>query len=448
MPELSLPYAFRELRRPARHKAFHGGRGGAKSHSFAQELVLRGYERRKLRWLCCREIQRSLAASVKQLMEDKIREAGLGPREEGGNGFYRSTQTGIMGGDGGVHFMFHGLRTNPETVKSIEGLDGAWIEEADRVSQRSITILTPTLRKDDSELWWSWNRRSKDDPVDKMFLGGQPPPRSVVRRVTWEDNPYFPGVLREEMMWDKGRDRDKWLHVWEGHPVVHSEARVFKSFRVEDIDDLIPEDCVPRLGADWGFSIDPTVLVECYAFGRTLYFRREAYKVRCAIDETPALFAGTDDREPPRWANPFMHRGLEAARRGHRITADSARPETIAYLKARGFNVRGAIKGARSVEEGVEFINSFDIVVHPECVRTEAELTYYSFKTDPITEEVIPELADKDNHVIDAARYALENVRRRQRGRAAASGGQAAVPIEEADGGSRKGRRAAVYIPD
>lgn len=431
MVDLMLPYAMRELREPSRHKAYYGGRGGAKSHSFAQELVIRGWERREMRWLCAREIQKSVSASVKTLLEDKIRLAKLGPREDGGNGFYKVTDTSISSADGRVEFLFMGLRTNPENIKSLEGLDGAWIEEADRVSQRSIDLLTPTIRKEGSELWWSWNRNNETDPVDKMFLGPDgPPPRSIVRKVCWYDNPWFPDVLREEMEWDKSRDMDKWLHVWEGEPVGHSEAKVFKNWTVADIDADVPEEAwnAPRLGADWGYSKDPAVLIEAYIFDRTLYFRREVYKVGCTIDDLPSLFAGTDKREVLRWGNRLGHKGLASVRRGHQIVSDSSRPDTIRYLKDRGFNIIGARKGAGSVEEGVEFLKSYDIVVHPDCVHTQDELTHYRYKEDPLTGEVLPILVDKDNHVIDSARYALENVRRSRKGRISICGGQT-VPL-------------------
>ena len=412
MPALEIPYAFRELYLPSRYKAFHGGRGGAKSHSFASALVMKGRER-PLRWMCAREIQKSISSSVHQLLKDKIKEAGLGEPSDGGNGYYKVTDRSITGGDGRTEFMFAGLRTNPDSVKSTEGLDGIWIEEANKASQRSIELVVPTVRKDGSEIWCSWNRQSIKDPIDKLFLGqGGPPPDSIVRRVNHDDNPFFPETLREEMMWDKSRDRDKWLHVWEGEPIIRSEARVFQNWRVEDIDELIPDGCIPRLGADWGFAIDPTVLVECYVFDRIIYFRREAYKVKCSIDETPALFAGSDKRDPARWTNGFSHVGLQSVRDGYRIVADSARPETIKYMKDRNFNIMKARKGAGSVEEGVEFMKSYDIVVHPDCTHIETELTHYSYKEDPITDEVLPVLKDRDNHTIDAARYALEGVRK------------------------------------
>lgn len=420
MRDVPLPAAFRELFLPARHKAYHGGRGGAKSHSFATVLAIMG-KQRPLRWLCTREIQKSIRTSVKQLLDDKIRDLGLGDH-------YTSTDRGLAGRNG-TEFLFAGLRTNPENIKSMEGLDGVWVEEADRVSQRSLDILEPTLRKGGSELWYSWNRRSVKDPVDRKFLGKDgPPPRSIVRRVNHGDNPWFPADLREQMLWDKARDRDKWLHIWEGEPVAHSEARVFRNWRVDDIDEVLAANpgAVPRLGADWGFSVDPTVLVRCYLLpNRVLYFRDEAYKVGCEIDETPALFAGDDDRDPPRWANPHRHRGIPGARAGL-IVADSARPETISYMNRQGFTVRRALKGAGSVEEGVEFMKSHDIVVHPGCRHVEDELCLYSYKTDPLTGDVLPTLADRDNHTVDACRYAVEAARRRGRG-VATFGGEAIV---------------------
>lgn len=423
---LKSSIAFMELtHREARHKAFYGGRGGAKSHEYAQALVLKSWERRAegFRWLFAREIQNSINASVKQLLEDKIRAARLGPVEDGGNGFFRITDRSITGADGAVQFLFAGLRTNPDSVKSMEGLDGVWTEEANRVSKKSVGLLTPTIRKAGSELWWSWNRTLTTDPVDNMFLGGTPPPRSVIRKVSWRDNAFFPEVLREEMEWDKQRDRDKWLHVWEGEPVSRSEARVFRNWRVDDIDDQVPEGCVPRLGADWGFVNDPSVVVECYVWGRTLYIRRELWKLRLETDHTPSFWAGSDTRaEVPRWDNPLGFQGLESVRRGFRVIADSARPETISYMQKRGFNVTASRKGPNSVVEGVEFLKSFDVVIHPDCTHVEDEWTHYSYKEDEITGEVLPVLKDKKNHTVDSVRYALEDVRRPQ------GGGMAAGP--------------------
>lgn len=143
--------------------------------------------------------------------------------------------------------------------------------------------------------------------------------------------------------------------------------------------------------------------------------------VGCEIDYCPFLFGGMDDKElqklsPDAYealkAKNVQWRGIPGARKWP-ITADNARPETIAYMKRHGFPLmRPSIKGAGSVEEGVEFLQSYDIVIHPRCKHTVDEYTFYSWKTDPRTDEVIPVLQDKKNHVIDSDRYAIENVRR------------------------------------
>jgi phage terminase large subunit len=401
---VSLPDWAECLFQPSRYKAAYGGRGSAKSHSFATALVIQSAQQ-PLRILCAREIQKSIKDSVKRLIDDKINECGLG-------GNFESTDTEIRGKNGSL-FLFAGLRTNPDSIKSMEGLDRVWVEEANRVSRRSLDLLIPTLRKDGSELWFSWNPELETDPVDAMFRGGEAPPDSIIRQVNYTDNPWFPEVLRAELEYDRGRDPDKYAHVWLGKYSRRSESRVFRNWKVEEFD--TPADAVFRFGADWGFSVDPTVLVRCFVDGRKLYVDQEAWEVGCEIDETPYLFAG--DEKPANWPKlePYLNRnerpGIEGASKW-KIVADSARPETVSYMQRRGFKIVPAIKGPGSLEDGVEFLKSYDIIVHPRCVHVADELTFYSYKTDPLTEEILPVLDDKKNHTIDALRYALEALRR------------------------------------
>lgn len=385
MATIQMPDVFRFLfEGEARYRAAFGGRGSGKSHAFAQALVLQAAQK-PLRILCAREIQRSIKDSVKRLLDDKIAASGL-------SGFYQSTDTEIRGANGSL-FVFAGLRTNPDSIKSLEGLDRAWIEEAATVSQNSLNILIPTLRKPGSEIWMTWNPRLPNDPVETLLRGSETPPNAIVKRVNWDDNPWFPDVLRDEMLWDRRRDPDKYAHIWLGEHQKNSEARVFKNWRVEAFD--TPADARFYFGADWGFSVDPTTLVRCWINGRTLYIDREAYKVGCEIDNTPALFRTVPGSD--KWP----------------IRADSARPETISYMQRNGFpQVVAANKGQGSVEDGIEFLKSYDIVVHPDCKHTIDELTLYSYKVDKLTGEVLPVLEDKENHVIDAIRYAIELLRK------------------------------------
>jgi phage terminase large subunit len=403
-----------------RHIAAWGGRGGAKSRTAATALLIRA-QRRVERVLCAREIQRSIRQSVKRLLDDTIQRHGWG-QGPGQSGFFYSTDTEIRGANGSL-FSFAGLKANTEQIKSLEGYTVAWIEEARGVSQASIDVLTPTLRASGSQLLWTWNPKFAKDPVDQMFRGAKgPPPRSVLIEVHAEHNRWFPEELAEEMAWLRVRDPDKYQHVWRGAYLRNSESRVFTNWTEEEFD--TPADAVFRMGADWGFAIDPTVLVRCFIgrwdggvavadhTGRTLFIDHEAWSIKCPPDDTPALFAGDDVwRIPPRWTNPQGRPGIPGATRW-RITADSARPEMVAYMAARGFDIESAIKGPGSLEDGVEFLKAYDIVVHPRCAHVIDELTLYSYKTDPLTEEVLPVLADKKNNTIDATRYALEGVRR------------------------------------
>jgi phage terminase large subunit len=339
-----------------------------------------------LRWACLREVQKSLRLSVKQLIEDKIEAFGLESEFESKRDEIVTPGNGIL--------IFQGMQDHTaDSIKSLEGFDGALFEEAQSASQRSLDLLRPTIRKEESELWFAWNPLNDTDPVDVLLRGENPPPRSIVVESNYEDNPWFPDVLREEMEYDKRRDPDKYAHVWLGKYRKNSEARVFKNWKIEEFE--VGHDWVRRQGADWGFSVDPSVLISCYLRGRTLFVDQEAYMVGCEIIDLPELFDGVTDSR--KWFT----------------TADSARPETISHMRKHwSQKINAAIKGPKSLDEGVEWLKSFDIVVHPRCKHLIDELSLYSYKVDPKTQQVLPELADKDNHIIDALRYACEGVRR------------------------------------
>ena len=228
-----------------------------------------------------------------------------------------------------------------------------------------------------------------------MFLRGNKPKGSIVVEVNYTDNPWFPKVLRDEMEWDRAHDPAKYAHVWLGKYEELTEARVFNNWRIEDFD--TPEDAVFYFGADWGFAQDPTALVRCWIDGRRLYVDREVYEVGCEIEDTPALFDTLEHGMARDWV----------------ITADSARPETISHMRKHGYpRMRKADKGQGSVEEGVKFLQSYDIIVHPRCKHVIDELTLYRYKTDKLTGQVLPKLEDKKNHTIDSIRYAVEQARK------------------------------------
>jgi phage terminase large subunit len=382
---IDTPEVFLPLLSAARYLGAWGGRGSGKSHFFAEMLIERSIMA-KTDAVCIREVQKSLQQSVKKLIEMKIEALGLGHR-------FRVLQTHIESDLGGI-ITFQGMQNHTaDSIKSLEGFDIAWVEEAQSLSQRSLDLLRPTIRKEKSQIWFSWNPNNDTDPVDAFLRGDNPHPDAVVVKANYKDNPWLPDVLKQELEYDQKRDPDKFAHVWLGEYARNSEARVFKNWKIEEFER--PEGTVHRLGADWGFSVDPSVLVRSSIEGNRLYVDYEAYAVGCEIVNLPELFLSVPEAE--KWP----------------ITADSARPETISHMQKHGFpKIRSAIKGPKSIEDGVEFLKSYDIIVHPRCVHLIDELTLYCYKVDDLTGDVLPILADKNNHVIDALRYACEGARR------------------------------------
>lgn len=373
--------------KPSRYKGAHGGRGSGKSHFFAELMLEEHIRNPDQASVCVREIQLSLQQSVKRLLDNKISAMNAG--------YYFDVQDKIIKSRHGKGLIiFQGMQNHTnDSIKSLEGFDRAWVEEAQSLSQNSLDMLRPTIRKPNSELWFGWNPQNANDPVDLLLRGDNPPPNSIVVEVNYADNPWFPDVLREEMEYDRRRDPDKYHHIWMGGYLTNSESKVFKNWKIEEFE--APPDAVLRFGADWGFAVDPTVLVRSFIVGRKLYIDYEAYMVNCEIMNTPELFMTVPEAE--KWP----------------ITADSARPETISHMKKHGFpRIMAAIKGPKSLEEGVEWLKNYEIIVHPRCQHTIDELAHYSYKVDKLTGQVLPLLEDKRNHVIDALRYAVEGLRR------------------------------------
>jgi len=212
MPETSalrveVPRKLKPLLFPKRYKGAYGGRGGAKSHFFAEQVLVRCY-RQTTRAVCIREVQDSIRDSVRQLLIDKIQKLGLGS-------FFQTFESEIRGANGSL-IIFKGMQSyNAETIKSLEAYDIAWVEEAQTLSQRSLDLLRPTIRREGSELWFSWNPRYKTDPVDKFFRKN-PPAEAISVMLNWRDNPWFPDVLRKDMMNDFAEDESKAHHIWDG----------------------------------------------------------------------------------------------------------------------------------------------------------------------------------------------------------------------------------------
>jgi phage terminase large subunit len=278
-----------------------------------------------------------------------------------------------------------------DSIKSLEGYDCAWVEEAQSLSQTSLDLLRPTIRKPDSELWFTWNPRQNSDPVDALLRGTTPPKDAKVIQVNFSDNPWFPDVLKAEMEFDRRNDMDKFRHVWLGEYQTISEAQVLRGKYIVDEFEPGADWHGPYYGADWGFAVDPSTLIRTWIHGKKLYIEYEAYGVGVDIDALPQMFD-----EVPR-ARQFT------------IRADCARPETISYMVKQGFRIVGAGKWSGSVADGIAYLRGFEqIVIHPRCVHTIQEANFWRYKQDKMTGDVLPVLVSGNEHCWDAIRYAHE----------------------------------------
>lgn len=376
------------LHKRARYKVYWGGRGSAKSWTIAEALV-RLAAKRKIRVLCCREIQNTIKDSSHKLLKDTIYRLGL-------QAFFVITREEIRSITG-AEFIFKGLYGNEQGIKSTEGIDICWVEEAQKVSKVSWENLFPTIRGrqadgSDSEIWVSFNLIDEEDPVYQTFVvKGRA--GAIVHKVNFDVNPWFPGSpLEAEMEADKKEDFHLYEHIWLGFARVLDSSIIFnKKYRIEAFsDELWKEADRLHFGADFGYANDPNALERMFIHDNKLFVEYEAYGA-AELDELPAFY----DRVP--------------GSRQWPIKADGSRPETISYLRQRGFLISAAQKWPGCIEDGIAHIRKFEsVVIHPRCSGLAKEARLYRYKVDRITKEVLPVIVDKNNHGWDATRYALD----------------------------------------
>ncbi|WP_165820009.1 PBSX family phage terminase large subunit [Microvirga sp. KLBC 81] len=237
----------------ARYKAAYGGRAGMKSHFFADQVVLRGRKQR-LRVACIREIQNSLKESVRQLIIDKIER-----RSQPGE--WTITDSEMRHNRTGTLIIFKGMQSfNADNIKSLEGFDIIWVEEAQTLSARSLRILRPTVRKEGSQLWFSWNPRHDTDAVDRFFRGQEPPPGTILVETNWRDNPWLSPEIRAEIEHDFRVDPEMAHHVWDGGYEIITEgsyyARLIAQAEREGRIGDFPYDPAYRLRTAWDIGVD------------------------------------------------------------------------------------------------------------------------------------------------------------------------------------------------
>lgn len=381
-----LAAIFAAPRGAVRFRCAWGGRGSGKSYSFALMALAFGYAER-LRILATREYQVSIRESFHAELARVIGDHAWLARH------YTVNESSIFGANG-TEFIFRGLRKNIESIKSMSGIDIAIVEEAEAVPERSWQALLPTVRGERSEVWAIWNPEREGSPIDLLFRK-RPPPDAAVAEVHYWDNPWFPSVLDRQRRHDQARlDVATYAHIWEGAYMTNSRAQILAD-RVR-VDEFEPERGKwdgPYFGIDWGFAQDPLAAVRVWIHDDRLWVEAEAGGVGIEIDETPR----------------FLRARLPEIER-YPARADSARPETISYVRRNGLpNVTAVAKWPQSIEDGIAYLRSFrEIVIHPRCAETIRETRLYSYKTDRLTGDVLPEIIDSCNHYIDAIRYALQ----------------------------------------
>lgn len=381
---LKLLKQFKPLLEKKRYKGAKGGRASGKSQFFA-DCIVKVAAKYPVNIVCIREIQKSIKFSSKKIIEDKIAENGLTSQ-------FDITQQEIRTPTGGV-IIFQGMQDHTaDSIKSLEGFDICWVEEAQNISKYSLELLTPTIRKNNSEIWFSWNPKFPDDAIEQFF-NEQEESNSILVHSNYNDNP----LLSDEVIQEAERHRIKrpetYGHVWLGEYSEATEAQIFKDkYKIIEFEvDYTFKN--PLYGMDFGFALDPTTAVEIYVKNNDLYIKSEAGKVGLELDYTADYIK---NKIP----------GINQ----YTIRADSARPESISYLARNGLPfITGVEKGKGSVEDGIEFLKSFDnIYIHTSCVETANEFRKYSYKTDKRTGDILPIIEDKYNHYIDAIRYAIQ----------------------------------------
>jgi phage terminase large subunit len=369
--------------------------------------LLFGPLKKSIRVLCAREIQNSIEESVHHLLVEQIDLLGL-------THYFDVKDRVITHKLNGSVFIFSGIAKNVTKIKSMEGIDICWVEEAEKISKNSWMVLKPTIRAEGSEIWITFNPDQEEDPtwVDFVvaYMKGMLKD-AWVKLINWRDNPWFPDRLRKEKEHDYRVDPETAAHIWEGALNTRSEAVIFRGKYKSEVlhphkNNVWDDDynwSGPYYGADWGFSNDPNTLVKCWVSPkkvegidtpeRLLYVEYESYEIGTKLDDIHK-----------HWAEDVPGVGEEE------IRADCSRPETIDHVSSHsGWNIKPCEKWPESVEDGITWLRSFDwIVFHPRCEHGLIEARTYKYKVDKLTGRVLRDIVDANNHIWDAIRYAFD----------------------------------------
>ena len=360
-----------------REAAIYGGRFSLKSHTVARYLLIQA-RLKKTRVLCCREFQNSIADSSHQLLSDLIKLYDL--RD------FNVTINSIVNTINGSDFLFKGLHNNEQSIKSTEGIDICWVEEAQTVSNNSLEILTPTVRKDGSKIVYTYNRLLEDDPVhNRLVLEGRP--NTLILNVNYDialKYEMMPDVIRLEMEDDKEKRPSLYKHKWLGEP-YGLERQIYRDWQI--LEEIPHEARLERYGLDFGYTNDPTALVAIYRYNGGFIVDEIAYQKGLSNKQIADILNNI-----PKVLT----------------IADSAEPKSIDEIGSYGINILAAQKGQGSVNQGIQFVQDQKISVTKRSRNIIAERARYLWKTDN-GGKIINSPEEVFNHAMDAIRYGFSS---------------------------------------
>lgn len=377
---VEIPREFKPLfNKDWREAAVYGGRFSLKSHTVARYLLIRARQE-KTRVACFREFQNSISESSHQLLADLIRQYDLTD--------FEVTNNAIVNKLNGSDFIFKGLWHNEQSIKSIEGIDIAWVEEAQTVSTTSIEVLTPTIRKPGSQIIYTYNRLLEDDPVhQRLVIEGRP--NTLIINVNYDialKYNMMPEVVRLEMEDDKARRPSLYRFKWLGEP-NSLEQRIYNGWAF--IEEIPHEARLERYGLDFGYSNDPTALL-------AIYYHNGGY----IVDEI-AYVKGLSYKQI---ADLLLSQPKRAM-----VIADSAEPRGIDEIRGYGILIQPTIKGKDSIVNGITVVQDQQISVTKRSINTIAEYRKYLWETDK-DGRVINQPIEIWNHSMDALRYGITSL--------------------------------------
>jgi phage terminase large subunit len=351
---MQIPEEYQRLfDRDWREAAVYGGRYSLKSHTVARFLLIRARQE-KIRVACFREFQNSIAESSHQLLSDLIKQYELTDFEITNNSIInRITQS---------DFVFKGLYLNEQSIKSIEGIDIAWVEEAQTVTKKSLEVLTPTVRKPGSQIIYTYNRLLEDDPVhQRLVVEGRPD--TLIINTNYDiaiKYKMIPDVILKEIEDDKKNRPALYKHKWLGEP-NNLELKIYKDWNF--IDEIPHEARLIRRGLDFGYSVDPSCLVDIYEYNGGFIIDEKLYQ-KGLSNKSIADFI----------------RALPQSQT--QVIADSAEPKSIDEIYSYGVNITPAIKGPGSVYQGIQYVQAQKISLTNRSINTRKAYNNYMFKTD------------------------------------------------------------------